>query len=219
MNLSLRNRFLIPMLALIILGMGISTTISYYKSKSALEEAITGQINQQVDSTLKVMVSWLRDRKLDISNWSQQSVFGIALETSFVGKAARKSANLQLEKFKEDYNHYENLFIANASGDIVGSSDTSLIGNLKVKDHMSFKQAMKGNVYVSKVMKSTTREAPPVFVISSPIMEKEIVVGAFMGVIEVNTFSQQYIDPIKVCDTGYAFIYDESGNIIAHPDK
>jgi len=79
MNLSLRNRFLIPMLALIILGMGISTTISYYKSKSALEEEITGQINQQVDSTLKVMVSWLRDRKLDISNWSQQSVFGIAL--------------------------------------------------------------------------------------------------------------------------------------------
>ena len=136
-----------------------------------------------------------------------------------MGKAARKSANLQLEKFKEDYNHYENLFIANASGDIVGSSDTSLIGNLKVKDHMSFKQAIKGNVYVSKVMKSTTREAPPVFVISSPIMEKEIVVGAFMGVIEVNTFSQQYIDPIKVCDTGYAFIYDESGNIIAHPDK
>jgi len=207
------------MLALIVLGMGISTTVSFYKSKGALEEAITGQINQQVVSTLKVMASWLRDRKLDISSWSQQSVFGIALEDSFVGKAARKSANLQLEKFKGDYKHYENLFIANASGDTVASSDKSLIGNLKVTDHEAFKQAMKGNIYVSDVMKSTTVEAPPVFVISTPIMEKDIIIGAFMGVIEVNTFSQQFIDPIRVCDTGYAFIYDEGGSIIAHPDK
>jgi methyl-accepting chemotaxis protein len=110
------------MLALIILGMGISTTVSYYKSKGALEESITGQINQQADSTLKVMASWLRDRRLDVSSWSQQSVFGIALEDSFLGKAARKSANLQLDKFKKDYKHYENLFIANTTGDIVASS-------------------------------------------------------------------------------------------------
>ena len=47
MQLSLRNKFLLPTAALIIVGMGISTVVAYVTSKNALEEAIKNQITQK----------------------------------------------------------------------------------------------------------------------------------------------------------------------------
>ena len=84
MKLNLRKRFLLPTLSLIIVGMGISSAVSYVKSRDALRLAITGQVDQLADSTVSVMASWLKDRKLDIGSWSQQKVYRTAVMDSFV---------------------------------------------------------------------------------------------------------------------------------------
>ena len=42
MKMNIRNKFLLPTIALIIAGMGVSATISYTKSKNALSAALAG---------------------------------------------------------------------------------------------------------------------------------------------------------------------------------
>ena len=44
MQFSLRQKFLIPLLILIVLGMGVSSGISYFKAKDALEDALITQL-------------------------------------------------------------------------------------------------------------------------------------------------------------------------------
>jgi methyl-accepting chemotaxis protein len=218
MKLSLRNRFLLPVVALIVLGMGGSTAVSYFQSKQALESSIMGQIDQMAGSTMKVMDSWVKDRKVDLSNWARQTIFSTALEDTFVGKAARKSANEQLAKLKHDYNYYENICLANGSGDLVAAAEESVIGKVKVKDLNYFLGALKGQVSISAVLKSRDT-GNPVFMVAAPVKEGDQITGVIFGVIDVNSFSKEFVDPIKVGNSGYAYVYDDRGLVIAHPDR
>ncbi len=218
MRMNLRNRFLLPMLLLIIVGMGTSTAVSYFKAKGALQEEITARLEQIADSTAKVIDAWVKDQELNVNNWSRQKMYMTAVKDSFIGKAARKSASSELEKVKKDYKYYEDICVADPSGDLVAASNPKIIGKIKVKDRAYFKASMEGKLYVSKVLKSKGT-GNPVFVVSAPIREKEKVTGVLFGVVDVNSFTKLFVDPIKVGKTGYAYIYDKSGVVICHPDK
>ena len=218
MKLSLRNRFLVPTLALIIIGMGASSFISYYYAKGAMETAYSDQITQIADWSVKTLASWVKSRKLDIASWSEQKVFITAAQDTFVGKAARKSANVQLDDLKQRYGFYEDMNLADAQGNIIASSNPDLIGNFDVKDRAYFVEAMKGKLYVSDALRSKGT-GNPIFVIASPIKDNEGTKGVLFGIVDLNQFSGSTVDTVKVGKTGYAYIYNKEGTLLAHPDK
>jgi methyl-accepting chemotaxis protein len=119
-----------------------------------MDTAYKSQIELVAHSSSQMIAEWVKDRKLDIANWSQQKAYQTAVQDSFLGKAARKSANHMLEKVKEDYRYYETLNIANINGELVSASDSGVIDKINVQDHLYFKEALKGNVFVSDVVKS-----------------------------------------------------------------
>ncbi len=218
MKMNLRNKFLFPMLLLIILGMGTSTVVSYIKAKNALEQEIVSRLEQIADSTRKVIDAWIKDQKLNVSNWSRQKMYMTAVKDSFIGKAARKSADSELAKVKADYQYYEDICVADTSGELVSASNEKIINKINVKDRAYFTASMEGKVYISKVMKSKGT-GNPVFVVSAPIKEKDQVTGVLFGVVDLNSFTHLFVDPIKIGKTGYAYIYEKSGFLICHPDK
>ncbi len=198
--------------------MGIATAVSYRTSKKAMDTAYKSQIKLIAHSTSQIIAAWIKDRKLDIANWSQQKAYQTAVQDSFLGQAARKSSNDLLAKIKKDYQYYEILNIANIKGELVSSSDTNVIGKINIQDRLYFKEAIKGNISVSDVIRSRASKNP-VFVIASPIEEKGQITGVFLGVIDVSVFNRQFIDPVKVGSNGYAYAFQSDGTLIAHPDK
>jgi methyl-accepting chemotaxis protein len=217
MKMNLRNRFLLPMLLLIILGMGTSTAVSYFKTKSALEKEIVSAIEQMTTSTLKVVDSWIKDQKLNVSNWSRQKMYMTAVKDSSIGKAARKPAEAELAKLKRDYQFYEDICVANPSGALVAASSEDAL-KMNVKDRAYFKGSMEGKVCVSDVLKSRG-SGNPVFVVSAPIKNKDKITGVLFAIVDLNVFTGKFVDPIKTGETGYAYIYDKRGFLIAHPVK
>ncbi len=216
MKWNLKNKFLVPMVVLIVLGMGISSVISYFKARNALKEAIVQDVHHIADSTSDMMVSWIQDRKLDIKNWSKQEIFRKATKDSIVGKAARKSANQWLSEMKTEYRYYENINIAGTDGVLIASANPNIIGKVNVKERDYFQAAMKGELAVSNVVSSKVT-GKPVFVIASPVMEQGRNGGVLFGVIDLASFSDKFIDPVKIGKNGYAYIYDQRGFVIAHP--
>ena len=217
MKLSLKNRFLIPTLILIFAGMGISSGISYFKARNSLQDSIVSQINQLTRSTTGQLASWIQDRQLDVGSWSKIKVYRTAVQDSFVGKAARKSASLQLANLAKDYGYYENICVATPTGDLVAASVPAVVGKISVADRGYFKNALKGTMAISPVLKSKQSENP-VVVIASPIRVKESVAGVLFGVLDLNSFSKKHINTIKIGEKGYAYLLDENGIVIAHPD-
>lgn len=218
MKLGLRSRFLIPTVSIIILGMSVSAAISYVKAKNALEASIFQAIEQISDSTSQVLTAWISDRNRDVKNWSRESVFKSAITASAADESARTDANRLLENLKKEYPYYEELLIANNQGAVVCASESRLIGDNEVSKQEYFMESIAGKQALSEVVKSTGT-GKPIFAIASPIVEKNVVVGSFIGVVDVSTFSREYVNPIIVGETGYGYIYDQRGLVIAHPDE
>jgi methyl-accepting chemotaxis protein len=218
MTLSLKNRILLPTLLLVIIGMGISTTVSYFSSKKALDEACRSQIKQLADSAEDALSIWMSDRRLDIATWSEQKIYQTSVKDTFVGKAARKTADAQLAKLREKYQYYEAINVTDAKGDIVSSTNPELVGKLNVAERIYFQEASKDKIYQSDVLISKT-SGKPVFMIAAPIKEKDEVAGVFFGVIDLDSFTKIFIDSVKIGQNGYAYLYQEDGFVIAHPDK
>ncbi|MDA8135938.1 MAG: methyl-accepting chemotaxis protein [Desulfobacteraceae bacterium] len=217
-RVSIKNKFVVPTLVLLIIGMGLSSTISYYKARAALKTAITGQVEQLAVSADKILETWLADRELDIKGWSKQEVFITSLKDTFIAKAARKSADDLLKGLKEDYKFYDNICLADMAGQIVSAANPEAAGKLTIGEWDSFKEAVKGKLSISDIIEKKETGAP-LFVMAVPVKEKDAVVGVLLGIFDFNTYTTHFVDPIKVGEKGNAFMFNKSGLIIAHPDK
>ena len=218
MKWSLKNRFLLPTVALMVIGLGISSTAFFFKSKDALYNAITAQINQLSKTTNDLTEFWIDGRKMDLETWSQQKIYRTVLDDGFVGKAARKSANNQFAALLKTYGFYENLMVAQLSGEIVAAADPSVIGKSNIKDRDYFQKIVGGEeIAVSKVIKSRGT-GKPVFVIAVPLKKKNAVAGVLFGVVSLNKFSEQFVESVKIGESGYAYILNADGIVIAHPN-
>lgn len=219
MKLNLRNKFLFPTLGIILSGLIISIIISYFNSKSIIEKTINRQIVQIADLNEKNLSSWIKITRMDISRWSEQNYFKMAVRDTFIGKSSRKAASSKLIEGKKKNISYESVNVANINGDIVASSEENgKFENINVSDYRYFKNALKGNDFISDAFASDFT-GKPVFVISYPIIDKDSIVGVFFGMINLEHFARDYIDLIEIGDKGYGYLINKKGLLIAYPDK
>ncbi len=218
MLFNIRNKFLVPTVILVLLGMGISSFTSYQMAKNALEKSKIGQLTQVVDSTTHHIADWFQNRQVDVSNWAKQDNLRVALKDNFLGKAARKTLNDDFIRMQDEYGYYSGFRLADISGTIIASSDKKDIDNVNVKDRQYFKEALNGNFSTSQVIKRKS-DGHPIIVIAAPVNDKGRVAGVFYVVVEIEEFNHKFIDSIKIGKTGYAFMINKDGVTIAHPNK
>ncbi|MBN1456938.1 MAG: response regulator [Sedimentisphaerales bacterium] len=215
---SLKTKFLLYVSLMIVGAMSIDSTVAYVNSKSVINKAITEQLTQLVVSTVDNITFWIDNRKLDFANWTQDNIYQNAIDDSYLGRAARGSADLKLKKKKQDFLYYESLNLANTKGEIVSSSSKDIIGKVDISDQPFFKASLAGDIYLTSVIESPETQNN-VFAISAPVRTDDVVVGVLYGVIDVDFFNDLFITPIKIGKTGYAYLIDSNGLTISHPDK
>lgn len=218
MKFGLKNRFLFPTLLIIIAGMGLSVTVSYFKFKESLTDAITTQIVQLADLTVKSLSLWLEDRKQDVVAWSSQEVYRSVLRDNSESKHSKDRANSLLSEIKTGYPYYEYICVADMKGDIIAASGIEILGKIKVDDRDFFKKSSEGDVFVSDILISKAT-GDPIFVVSAPVREQNRVIGVILSVIKAEYLSERFINPVKAGKTGYVYMLNKTGIVIAHPDK
>ncbi len=216
--MSLRMKFLLPMIVLVIIGMGSLGWISYSISEKALEKEAKDRITGISESAADLTDMWIESVKQYIAGWSEQKILKTACIDNFIGKSARITANAQFGRLKTENPFLEIISLVNSDGLCIASSDPQAAGNINVSDRNYFKEAVKGHTTISDVITSRT-SGNPVFVISSPVRQDNEFLGTLIGVFDLSFFSRKFIDPIKVGKNGYAYIYDSRGIIIAHPNR
>ncbi len=113
---------------------------------------------------------------------------------------------------------YEVFFVADATGliraDGVGGSYSGI--NIGERDYFIAAKAGKANVGTPIKSKKTGK---PVAVVAAPIFDRS---GNFSGILAAALkidFLIERITALKVGKTGYAFMADKTGSVIAHPNK
>jgi len=216
----LMHKFLFSILTVIIVGMGGLTFFSYTMAKDALQSALEQQVTQVADSTVASISAWIKDRRLDVGNWSQQKVYQSSVQDSFLGKAARKGATNELTRLKQEYGYYSDLLLLDKNGSVIAGSNPEMVDTEAMADQEYFKQATAGTMFVSQVFKyqSTGR---PVFVIAGPVFKGQggPVEGVLCALVDMEQFNKVFIDSVKMGASGAAYMFDGTGLLIAHPDK
>jgi methyl-accepting chemotaxis protein len=218
MKTSIKFKFLVPTVLLILLAMGASSLISYFQSKNALNALIIDQITKQADSISIMMESWITERKINVKNWTKEKEFPNAVDTGWVDGFSRKKSSEKLTIFKKDYNSFESINLADNTGMVTSSSDPDLIDKLKVDKQLFFQNAMKGKMVTSHIFKSD-KTGLPIFAIAAPILLAEDITGVIFALIDFTVFSNKFISPVKIGQKGFSFVLDHKGVAIVYPDK
>ncbi|PIE74879.1 MAG: hypothetical protein CSA18_02925 [Deltaproteobacteria bacterium] len=215
---SIKLKFLIPMLALIVLGLGVQAIVSFTKSRKGFESLIKAQIFQSEQTVVSTMKTWINYRKLDLDTWSGEKTFHTALKDSFIDKEARNFSSRRLAALVEKYGYYEAINLADGKGELIASADAGIIGKVNIKERKYFKIAMQGKLNITPVLKSKVT-GQPVIIIAAPIIENGTSQGILMSVVSLDAFTKKFISSIKVGENGYAYLMDTKGMVLAYPDK
>jgi len=217
MKLRLRNRFLLPTVILIAIGMSFSAFVSYRYSKKAIEDMAQEQIRQSADATSVQISFWLKGLRLNVLNWSADLTYKTAVRDSYLGLAARKTANEKMADVQKNYEMFETVVLFDKNGEAIASGTPEAIGKLKVSDRDFFQQSVKGKFFISEVIISRVT-GNPIVTISAPVVQQDSVIDGVLTVsVNVSTLNRIFIAPIRIGKSGYAFIH-KNGLVIAHPD-
>jgi methyl-accepting chemotaxis protein len=111
---------------------------------------------------------------------------------------------------------YEAMLVTDASGIVVADGNNGDYKGLSLTDRDYFQKAKGGKANVGAIVKSK-KTGNPVATVAAPIMKDGTFIGVVVNVIKINYISEKVTD--KVGETGYGFMTDSKGLIIAHPKK
>lgn len=234
MKWNMRNKFLVPMLVLVMIGMGVSTMVSSKYSKTALETAIKAQMTGTARSIQDQLFSWLNQLKQEMAMWAESDVLQSEADKTnhqmTITSGTGIYASEQLVQLKKGSKFYDSIGIADRKGrafsnsEYVAGEQTAEIIN--VADQPFFQEAIKGKKFITDIFMDNERQKP-VFTIATPIYgieqfgtaSTEEIVGVIYATVPLDFFSKTYVETVDMGKTGAAFIYNAEGQVAAHSDR
>jgi len=170
-----------------------------------------------VDKTAEELDSWLGGRERDALNLSALEVFAAACRNE-----RRPEAEQMLVAIQRRSPFYENVFLADANGKLFADA----IGGKSVGIDMSSTEGFRSNVehgrrnevWMGEVMKSPA-SGRAILLITAPVVASGQVVGLLGTPIELAEFSDMFLKNYRLGQTGFLFMFDASGTMLAHPDR
>ncbi len=216
-KMNFRQRLLVAIVPLVVLAVGSVAVVSYLTASEALLAQQNKNMDMLVGESLSALNGWIANRQRDIRILSNIGVFISASRGSMVHEA-----ELRLKEIHELSPFYENVFIADTEGkiklDSIGGKSVG-IEVAKIPGYkINIEKARQGEIWMGDAMKSPAT-GRPVALITAPIKAGKKLVGILGTPIELNNFSKQFISKVKVARTGYMFMADSSGVVLAHPSQ
>ena len=114
--------------------------------------------------------------------------------------------------------NYQSISAMDANGVVFADSIGGGTRGVKAAEREYFKIARQGKSNISNVVKSSTTGKPVVFFAAPILTEKKDVVGVLVIILKIDYLIDE-ITKAKIGKTGYAFMLDQDGITIAHPNR
>jgi methyl-accepting chemotaxis protein len=206
MNKSLRMRIMIPVLLLSIIGFAVIGAGTYTMSRSIILEYIEGTAYDKAGKLAAVT-----DEKL--MKWKQE--IEIMASTDEISTMDHDIFLEYVLKRIDLLDHYEMLFVSDLEGNYFDS--LRLNGDISDRDYF-FRVLNEGKTVISDPVSSkSTGEV--VIITAAPIRDADgDIAGVFGGSMQIGSVVDQ-INSEEFGDTGYAFMLNKDGVLVAHPNK
>ena len=209
---------MVPTIALIVAVVAIVGWICYSMSRNALEKTLNAQMNDICSTTVASVERWIDTKRAELNNLAGDPDIIALLANDASSAAALERLNTGYVRAFQTIGGIEAINLMDAAGNVIAASSPETIGKINLKDRSYFQEAMAGKPAISDVLTSR-RTGVPIVSLAVPVKNGTGVRGVMSIVVDLGVFSSSLVSPIKVLDTGYAYLYDAAGIVIAHPDK
>ena len=202
---SLRFKILMPVAFLTVVGFLLISVSGYLKAQEVISSDIEELSKGKAEKIVTVVEDKLTLWKSQIQELSQTNM---AKDMNF------EEFQNYVSQRKDVFGGYEMLFTADAKGNF--NATTGATGSIADRDY--FPKAMKGETTVGDpVVSKSTGKA--IIVIAAPIKDAMgSVIGMVGATIELTNLTD-IVNAEKFGKTGYAFMMDEKGIVMADPDE
>ena len=215
-RLSLRGRFAAWTSAVVV----VTTLALTYTVDSLSSSTINAQANDELNriaaSVSEALDLWLNSRQRDAVELSEREPLVAACTDRNLEEAQKL-----LDRIKDRSPFYENVFLADPNGkeflDAVGGKSIGFELASVEGFRANVEHARQGEVWMSEVMKSPA-SGRPVALLTAPIQAGGQLVGILGTPIELSDFSDTFVKGRSIGKTGYVYMIDAAGTILAHPD-
>ncbi len=215
MKLKLTIKLLIPLASLVVIGLIACTLTAYLSAGSGLEKTINNQIRLVSQSMASKITTWIGRNKLDLDMWSRMDVVTRSLG-NMDNELYRQAASERMKQYVEVHKIFDGMRITDATGMVISSSHAGNIGTLDVSGRNYFIQSMKGEPFLSApLLSKTTRK--PIMVMATPVRTGNEIKGVLYAVVDLGGFTETNVDSVKVGKTGYVYIVNKDGTVLAYP--
>jgi methyl-accepting chemotaxis protein len=216
MKLNIRNKILLGMLPIIILSLGITGFVSYWKAAGVVEKEAYATMTHLTEDAVRSLEQWMESRIAFAETMSKMpSILEACQDKNY------QSLNGMLKEIHKDHAVYETVFVMNPQGVIQASSVDHVIG-LDVKSiedyRINIENAQQGQSWIGDAFASPG-SGRPVSLITAPVTSGGELVGIVGTPIELQAYSKRFIQPIQIGQTGNIAIIDKNGITLAHQNQ
>ena len=223
-NWGIGTKMLFGGIALVLIPLFFVGFFSYVKSSESLSDLAMDRAAVTADNLADLANNTMKDELRMAQILAQEDqIVATAAKADEVGldriKAESESLMAKLEKRQKNMgDHYETLIVVDAKGTVIADTQGGKTVGISVKDRNYFNEAMAGRSGLGDVVKSKA-SGKPVTVVSVPIMAPGQTKPAGVFAMIVKTDFLVEITSHTTGKTGYAFMVDKDGLIIAHPKQ
>ena len=212
--ITLRSKLVLGGVLLILIPLTVVGAVTYINSSRTLADISRVQL-VQVASSLSGMIQIALEKNVN-------SLKSVASDARVIGDMqAGRYQNIQ--KLLPDLytllsTDLEGLAVYDTRGVIIADGvDEARVG-ISISERNYYRAAKEGKTGVGPMVPSKATGVP-IFGLSAPIMSLDgEFVGGVLGVVKAE-YLTRYIASVRLGKTGYVFMIDQEGTIVAHPDK
>ena len=217
----LRTKLVVGGLMLLIfplLGLGLFSVNRSSKAINDLEKDQMVVLGQVVADQVKIMLDAQTNllKNASTNDAVIQEIVKIAAQTGYFDMG-QFYLTMKTTVF-HDKNTYEIFFITDDKGKVIGDAAKGEYKGTDVSGEDYFKKALQGEIVIGKVLASEKGGGSYV-IAAGPLKSTEKgVIGVMVSGWKLDALNKK-IGELKLGKTGYAFVVDNKGMIIVHPDK
>jgi len=214
----LQGRLLTYFLLIALVPLMAVSVISYTKAQTSLVDMSQNMMGDMADGMAGRLDAILANRFDDINAWADMNVIKAGFTTKDFKAAQDLIASLSM-----DYDAYENILLFDTSGNCVAASEENIFSNAEFQRNQAgsewFKHVMAGEMYFHDVS-FTKISNENIIGFSKPVKdENDKIIGSISTFMHWSYFENIIIENGKDGESGFAYLLNEEGVVIAHPVK
>ncbi|CAM4462318.1 methyl-accepting chemotaxis protein [Paenibacillus tarimensis] len=224
--MSLRKKLPIYFVGLVIFSMVITGVLTYFYARDIIVDQRKSEITSNSNRVGETVLSLVEGEITTAELLAKQSLFQDLLklrdETPDDSEFFNADNELMIRAHEvlrdsiKSLDQHEKLFVVDRNGTLVaGSADKNEDGSLKIPDRPYFVEGMKGNLSISDVLISKSKQEQ-IVVFATPVKDEA---GNVLGVIGNSVYAAYFSHNLADIDLGEhtdIYILEHAGSFIAH---